>query len=451
MDSVTEALHAGATPEALAALELPDHYTAAHLRAEDVGMFARAEDKDVRRSLRVGEVPMPEIAPDEVLVAVMASSINYNTVWSAMFEPVPTFGFLQRFARTGGYAARHDLPYQVVGSDAAGVVVRTGSNVRRWRTGDHVVVSPAYVDDQEPATYSDGMLGDEQRAWGFETNFGGLAEYAVVRANQLLPKPGHLTWEEAASVPLCAGTAYRMLVSDRGARIKQGDIVLIWGASGGLGAYAVQLVKNGGGIPVGVVSSPAKAKLVRDLGCDVVLDRTELGMGGDSAPSPEEAIALGKRLGRAIRAEVGADPHVVFDYIGRATFGTSVFVVRRGGVVVTCGSSTGYAHQYDNRYLWMNIKRVIGSHIANLHEAWECNRLAELGMVLPALSTVYPLTEVGEAARLVQRNQHVGKVGVLCMAAEPGLGVTDPGRRAKIGEDRITPLLDRATAGLVAR
>jgi crotonyl-CoA reductase len=451
MDSMSDALHTGVTAEALAALEVPDNYVAAHIRAADAEMFDGVEDKDVRLSLHVGEVPMPELAPDEVLVAVMASSINYNTVWSAMFEPVPTFRFLRRFARTGGFAARHDLPYQVVGSDGAGVIVRVGAGVRRWRVGDHVVVSPAYVDDQEPATYSDGMLGDEQRAWGFETNFGGLAEYAVVRANQLLPKPRHLTWEEAATVTLCAGTAYRMLVSDRGARIKQGDIVLIWGATGGLGAYAVQLVKNGGGIPVGVVSSPHKADLLRRLGCDVVIDRVELGMDSDSPPTPEEAVELGKRLGRAIRAEVGADPHVVFDYVGRATFGTSVFVVRRGGVVVTCGSSTGYAHQYDNRYLWMNLKRVIGSHIANLHEAWECNRLVELGMVTPALSTVYELAAVGEAARLVQTNQHIGKVGVLCMAKEPGLGVTDPALRARIGVEALNPLLGKGSPELLAR
>jgi crotonyl-CoA reductase len=156
-------------------------------------------------------------------------------------------------------------------------------------------------------------------------------------------------------------------------------------------------------------------------------------------------------LGRTIRAEVGADPHVVFDYVGRATFGTSVFVVRRGGVVVTCGSSTGYAHQYDNRYLWMNIKRVIGSHIANLHEAWECNRLVELGMLMPALSTMYQLADVGEAARLVQSNQHIGKVGVLCMAKEPGLGVTDPALRARIGVETINPLLGKGSVELLTR
>lgn len=442
MDSLSEAVICGAGPEQLAAAAVPRTYQAAHLRAADTKMFGDSEDKDVRRSLQVGSVPMPVLAPDEVLIAVMASSINYNTVWSAMFEPVPTFGFLRRFGRQGGFATRHDVDYHVVGSDAAGVIVRAGSAVRRWRIGDRVVVSPAHVDDQEPATHADGMLGYEQRAWGFETNFGGLGHYAVVRASQLLPKPAHLTWEEAASTTLCAGTAYRMLISDRGARIKVGDIVLIWGATGGLGSFAVQLVLASGGIPVGVVSSESKTRLLRGLGCDVIIDRSQLGLDLGADPSPDQVIELGKRVGRVIREEVGEDPHVAFDYVGRATFGISVFCVRRGGTVVTCGSSTGYQHQFDNRYLWMSLKRVIGSHIANLHEQWECNRLVERGRLVPTLSTVFPLDEVGDAARLVQSNGHVGKVGVLCLAPSPGLGVTAPRVRARIGEDRLRLFCD---------
>jgi crotonyl-CoA reductase len=448
MDSLTEALLSGAGPDEIGRHELPSEYEAAHLLAADVGMFGGAADKDVRKALRVGRVPMPELAPDEVVVAVMASSINYNTVWSATFEPVPTFEFLKRQARQGGYAARHDLPHQVVGSDAAGIVVRTGAGVRHWRTGDHVVVSCVQVDDQEPATHADAMLGAGQKIWGYETNFGGLAHYAVVRASQLLPKPAHLTWEEAAGVLLTAATSYRMLVGDNGARIKQGDIVLVWGATGGLGAFAVQMVKNAGGIAVGVVSSARKAEALGRLGCDVVIDRNEIGMGGDAAPDPQRTIELGKRLGREIRRQVGEDPHVVFDYVGRATFGISVFVVRKGGTVVTCGSSTGYDHHFDNRYLWMNLKRVIGSHAANLHEQAECNRLFRLGHLSPVLSEVYPLADVGEAARLVQLNRHTGKVGVLCMAPEEGLGVTDPALRAKIGTARLNPLREAGAPAL---
>ncbi|WP_433517957.1 crotonyl-CoA carboxylase/reductase [Nonomuraea sp. CA-143628] len=450
MDPMAEALLGGAAPGDLAKIALPKEYPASYLRVEDTEMFAGMEDKDVRKSLRVGLVPMPELAPDEVVVAVMASSINYNTVWSATFEPLPTFGFLKRFGRAGGFAARHDQPYHVLGSDGAGVIVAVGAGVRRWRVGDHVVISPIQADDQEAATHDDGMLGAEQRVWGFETNFGGLAHYTLARASQLAPKPAHLTWEEAACVTLCAGTVYRMLVSARGARMKQGDIVLIWGAAGGLGAYAVQMVKNGGGIPVGVVGSDSKARILRSLGCDVIINRNDIGMTDDIDSTPEQAIALGKRLGAAIRAAVGEDPHIVMDYVGRATFATSVFVTRRGGSVVTCGSSTGFQHHYDNRYLWMHLKRIIGSHAANLQEVRECVRLFDLGMVAPTLSTVYPLDEVAEATRLVQTNAHIGKVGVLCMAPEPGLGVTDPARRAEIGEQRINPLRDLADAAPAA-
>ncbi|CAM5644262.1 crotonyl-CoA carboxylase/reductase [Streptomyces avidinii] len=442
MPTLSEALLAGAPPEELERAALPEEYTAAYIRAEDAGMFEGVGDKDVRKSLHVGQVPMPELAPDEVLVAVMASAVNYNTVWSAMFEPIPTFRFLKQFAAQGGWAERHDLPYHVLGSDGAGVIVRKGSGVRRWQVGDHVVTSCVQVDDQEPATHGDGMMGAEQRIWGFETNFGGLAHYAVVRASQLIPKAAHLSWEEAACNPLCASTAYRMLVGDRGARIKQGDVVLIWGAAGGLGAYATQFVRNGGGIPVGVVSSPEKAEAARRLGCELVVDRSEIGLDDSIADDPAKVIEVGKRLGRIIRKGVGEDPHVVFEHVGRATFGVSMFVVRRGGTVVTCGSSSGYQHTYDNRYLWMKLKRVIGSHAANLQEQWEANRLFATGRIVPTLSTVHPLAEIGEAARSVQTNRHIGKVGVLCQATAPGQGVTDPVLRASIGEDRLNPLRD---------
>jgi crotonyl-CoA reductase len=441
MNHILEAILESRPPEEFDRLEIPDSYVGAHVRAEDTDMFRGVEHKDVRKSLRVGPVPTPELAPDEVLVAVMASSINYNTVWSAMFEPIPTFDFLRRYGRHGGWAARHDRPFQVVGSDAAGVVVRAGSNVRRWRPGDHVVVHPVHVDEQEPVTHEDAMLGAEMRAWGYETNYGGMGQFAVARASMLVPKPTHLTWEEAAVSPMCGSTAYRMLVSANGARMKQGDVVLIWGATGGLGAYAIQLVNNGGGTSVGVVGSARKAEAARRLGCHAVIDRTEVGLPGPDA-SPEETIAAGKRLGKIIRDETGTDPHIVFEHVGRATFGISMFVAGRGGAIVTCGSSTGHRHEFDNRYLWMRLKRLIGSHGANLQEQTEMTRLVDSGAISPTLSALYPLSEAAEATRLVQVNEHVGKVGLLCLAPEPGLGVTDPKRRAAIGEGRINPLRD---------
>ncbi|GAA0939149.1 crotonyl-CoA carboxylase/reductase [Actinocorallia libanotica] len=434
MSELLQAVINGASPEELLATELPASFRAAYTLRDEVGMFEGETDKDVRRSMHVGEVAMPEIAPDECIVAVMSAAINFNTVWSAIFEPVPTFAFLQKFGRQGWYGARHDLPYHILGSDASGVIVRTGVGVKNWKVGDKVVVSPAYVDEEDHASYDDGMMTETQLAWGFETNFGALGEFCVVKANQLIKKPAHLTWEESASNTLCAATAYRMLVGRHGARMKQGDVVLVWGGTGGLGSYATQLVRNGGGIPVAVVSSEAKAELVRRQGVEHVINRSELGLG----PEGFRDRKAGRVLGEAIRAQVGEDPQIVFEYLGAETFGTSVYVAKRGGKIVTCGSSTGYQHQYDNRFLWMRLKSIIGSHGFNYHEAVETNRLFSLGMIHPTLSKVFSLDEAGEATRAVQTNQHVGKVGVLCAAPEEGLGVDDRALREKIGEDRLS-------------
>jgi len=428
---VIETIRGGETGEELAERALPEEHLAAHLRVEDVEAVRAATDKDVRRSIHVGPVPVPEPAPDEVLIAVMASAINYNTVWSALFEPVPTFRFLERLAEQGGWAARHNQPFHAIGSDAAGVVVRTGAAVRRWKAGDRVVAAPLWIETEDPASQADGMLAADQRAWGFETNFGGLAQFAILKASQLLPKPRHLSWEEAACNGLCAATAYRMLVSPNGAGMKQGDVVLVWGATGGLGAFAVQLVRNGGGIPVGVVGSAAKEDVLRELGCDVAIRRDELELDG------LEQLDVGRRVGSAVRDRLGEDPHIVFDFVGRKTFGASVFLARRGGVIVTCGSSTGHRHEFDNRYLWMRLKRIIGSHGANWQEAWEVNRLIAMGAIVPPLSRVFPLHETAAAAHLVQRNAHTGKVGVLCLAEQEGLGVEDYELREQIGESRL--------------
>src|SRR4249920_3495008 len=275
MQPILDAILAGAPADELAALPLPESHRAVIVRKEEVGMFEGMESaaKDPRKSLHLEEVPLPELAPDEAYVAVMASSINFNTVWTSIFEPLPTFLFLDRLGQESTWGARHDQPYHVIGSDASGVVLRTGSAVRNWKPGDAVTVHCNYVDDQDPSSHDDAMLAANQRIWGFESNFGGLADISVVRANQLMPKPAHLTWEEAAVNALTNSTSYRMLVSPNGAQMTQGQTVLIWGASGGIGAYACQYVLNGGGTPVAVVSSPERAGLLHELGVEHVIDR----------------------------------------------------------------------------------------------------------------------------------------------------------------------------------
>ena len=435
MEHFVEAIENEATGDELANIAIPNEYRAAHVLKAEETMWAgvASADKDPRKSLHVGSVPTPELAPDEAYVAVMASSINFNTVWTTIFEPVSTFGPLARLGRESEWARRHDQPYQVVGSDAAGVVLRVGAAVRNWKPGDRVTVHCNYVDDQDQTSHDDSMMASNQRIWGYETNFGGLADLAVVKINQLLPKPAHLTWEEAAVNALCNSTSYRMLVSRNGAAMKQGDVVLIWGATGGIGAYAAQYVLNGGGIPVCVVSSPDKAEILRSMGVEAVIDRraADYRFWKDEHTHDESEW---RRFGKDIRELVGEDPDIVFEHPGRSTFAASMYVAKRGGTVVSCAATSGFMMEFDNRHFWMRLKRLIGSHFANYKEAWEANRLISKGMIHPVLSQVFPLEQTGEAAYQVHHNMHEGKLGVLCLAPTEGLGVTDFELRDKLGD-----------------
>jgi crotonyl-CoA reductase len=426
IDDIRKAVLEGASGDDIAGLPLPETFQAALVRADEQEMFAGvpSDEKDPRKSTHVEPVPLPELAPDEAYVAVMASAINFNTVWTSIFEPLPTFGFLTRLGKESVWGARHDQPFHVMGSDASGVVLRVGSAVRNWKPGDRVTVHCNYVDDQDPSSHDDAMLATSQRIWGFESNYGGLAEIGLVRANQLMPKPAHLTWEEAACNALCNSTSYRMIVSPNGAQMTQGQTVLVWGATGGIGAYAVQYVLNGGGTPVGVVSSPERVALLREMGVEHVIDRSAEGYGfwkDEHTQDPAEW----RRLGKKIRELAGVDPDIVFEHPGRQTMGASVFVCKRGGMIITCAATSGYMIEYDNRYLWMMLKTIKASHFANYREAWDANRLIAEGRIHPTLSAVYPLAQTGEAAHQVQKNLVEGKVGVLCLAQEEGLGVTD--------------------------
>ncbi|MDZ4827421.1 MAG: crotonyl-CoA carboxylase/reductase, partial [Actinomycetota bacterium] len=354
MEAIRSAILAGVRGDDIGALAIPTHARGALVKADEQEMFAGipSEEKDPRKSTHVEDFPLPELAPDEAYVAVMASSINFNTVWTSIFEPVSTFGFLQRLGRESVWGKRHDQPYHVMGSDASGVVLRVGSAVRNWKPGDEVTAHCLHVDDQDPSAHDDSMMAANQRIWGYETNFGSLADIAVVKANQLMPKPKHLTWEEAAVNALCNSTSYRMIVSKNGSHMTQGQAVLIWGATGGIGAYAVQYVLNGGGIPVGVVSSEKRANLLRELGCEHVIDRRAENFQfwkDDGTQDPKEWL----RLGKTVRGLIGRDVDIVFEHPGRSTMGASVFVAKRGGMIITCAATSGFTIEYDNRYLWM--------------------------------------------------------------------------------------------------
>ena len=367
----------------------------------------------------------------------MASSINFNTVWTSIFEPLPTFGFLERLGRESYWGKRHDQDFHVVGSDASGVVLRVGSAVRNWKPGDRVVVHCNHVDDQDPTSHDDSMLADNQRIWGFETNYGGLADLSVVKANQLMPKPAHLTWEEAAVNALCNSTSYRMLVSQQRRRHEPGR-------------RRARVGRHRRPRRLRRAVRPQRRRHPRRRGVVARQGRPPPRSGRRARHRPQgsrlpvlvrratQDEKEWRRLGKDIRGSIGRDVDIVFEHPGRQTFGASVFVAARGGTIVTCAATSGYMIEYDNRHLWMKLKRIVSSHFANYAEAWAANQLICEGKIQPILSAVYPLDETGEAAFQVHKNLHEGKIGVLCLAPAEGLGIDDPEFREKVGEDRIT-------------
>jgi crotonyl-CoA carboxylase/reductase len=224
-------------------------------------------------------------------------------------------------------------------------------------------------------------------------------------------------------------TAYRMLITQ--CDLQAGHRVLVWGAAGGLGVFAVQLCAAAGAECVGVVSSPEKGELVKQLGAAGFIDRGDYsGMMRRGGETPEEEKARFKesrRFSKAVAEVLGDQPDIVFEHVGKATFPTSVLAVKPFGKVVICAGTTGYNLDFDVRYLWMRQKQIIGSHFANAYECMKANELIEQNKIRPVLWRTMGFEGVPEAHQLMKENQHLGKIAILVGATEEGQGKTAEG------------------------
>jgi crotonyl-CoA carboxylase/reductase len=339
------------------------------------------------KAMLLETVPVPEPRVGEVIVQVKAAGINYNHLWACRGKPVPIS------------ALHPDDPMHIGGSDAAGVVAAVGPGVKYWKVGDEVITHPNQSCGQCAACNGFEPLSClHQKAWGFETSWGSFGQYARVQAQQLLRKPPRLSWEAAACYGLKLFTAYRMLFVST--QIKPDDRVLIWGASGGLGSYAIQLCRAVNATPICVVSSAEKEAYCRSLGAELFLDRREFGYLADKNPSPVPNEGM-RNFRRKLRALTGGyDPDIVFEHVGAQTFPTSLFVARRLGKVVICGATSGFALTFDARYLWMYQKSIVGSHGCNQHDATRATHLVEKGVIEPTLTRTF---DFGDAAVAHQR------------------------------------------------
>ena len=350
-------------------------------------------------AMQIEEVPVPEVGANEVLVLTMAAGVNFNGVWAARGRPVSVFKM-------------HKEPYHIAGSDSSGIVWKVGSEVKRWKPGDHVVTHCNQSCGQCPECNGmDPLACEQQKIWGYETSHGSFAQFHKVQAQQLVSKPAHLSWEEAASYGLTYFTAYRMLV-DR-AQVKPGELVLVWGAAGGLGVFALQICRLMGAQSIAIVGSDEKAALVKEYGATHVINRKQY----DFTKGLEATKAFGQEIRRL---SGGRDPEVVFEHVGKETFPTSVLVAKRFGRIVICGATSGYDLNFDVRHLWMRQKSIIGSHFANAYEAERANRLVHEGKIKPVLDEVFPFEKIPEAHQQMADNKHKGKLGIRIQASAGG-------------------------------
>ena len=330
-----------------------------------------------------------QIDSHEVLVLVMAAGVNYNGVWAGLGQPISPFDV-------------HKQDYHIAGSDASGIVWAVGDKVKTWKVGDEVVIHCNQDDgDDEECNGGDPMFSPSQRIWGYETGDGSFAQFTRVQAQQLMPRPRHLTWEEAACYTLTLATAYRMLFGHHPHELKPGQNVLVWGASGGLGSYAIQLANTAGANAIGVISDESKRQFVLDQGAKGVINRKDFNCWGQlpTVNSPEYNAWLkeARKFGKAIWDITGKGVNVdmVFEHPGEATFPVSTLVVKKGGMVVIC---------------------------ANLKQAASANRLMCERRLDPCMSEVFAWDEIPAAHTKMLRNEHLpGNMAVLVQAPSSGL------------------------------
>ena len=376
------------------------------------------------QAFQIERVKVPEVGPGEVLVGVMAAGVNYNNVWASLGSPIDVIGVRQR----GG----DPNDFHIGGSDASGIVYAIGEGVSNVSVGDHVVLHNCLWDPEEPFVKAGGepTYARSFRIWGYETSFGSFAQFTKVRAHQCLPKPPDLTWEAAASYMLVAATAYRMLLGWPEHAVKEGDVVLVWGGSGGLGSLAIQIAREWGAVPVAVVSNDERGEYCIELGAKGYVNRGDFDHWG-MMPHWEDTKAYGawmrgaRAFGAAIWDALGErkSPRIVIEHPGEDTVPTSIFVCDTGGTVVICAGTTGYNAVVDLRYLWVRQKRFQGSHGFNNEEAIAANNLVAEGRIAPCLSKAFSFEEIPLAHQLMHENRHPSG-NMACLVGAPREGLT---------------------------
>ena len=315
----------------------------------------------------VSDHPVPAAVAGHVVIRVGASSFNYHDVFTVRGMP----------------GIKVPLPV-VIGLDMAGEITEVGVGVTGWAVGDRVLVNPL--------NKKKGLMG--------EMLDGGMAEYCLVAADQLVAMPAGVSFEEAAALPVAYGTAHRMLITHN--TVKKGDRVLILGASGGVGTGCVILARHLGAEVIACTSSQEKVQKLKELGADEVINIKDVDF------SKWAVEKYGKPQRRSY--EGGVD--VVVNFTGGDTWHPSLRCLKRGGKLLVCGATAGYDPKEDLRYVWSFELNIIGSNSFYDDDLQALMKLIAEGKMRPVIDKVLPLEEAREGLRLIQDREVIGKVVV---------------------------------------
>src|ERR1700688_344399 len=332
------------------------------MRALVLRKHGSLDDLDV-----VDDYPTPKAAEDQVVIRVRAASFNYHDVFTVAGMP----------------GIKVPLPV-IIGLDMAGEIVEVGADVSGWKAGDRVLVNPV--------NKKKGLMG--------EMLDGGMAEYCLVAADPLVAMPDGVTFEQAASLPVAYGTAHRMLITHD--TVKAGDRVLVLGASGGVGTGCVIRAKLLGAHVIACTSGAEKARALRELGADEVINYREVDFS-------KWAI---EKYGKPQRRTYEGGVDVVINFTGGDTWLPSLRCLKRGGKLLVCGATAGYDPKEDLRYVWSFELQIIGSNSFYDDDLAALMELIGAGKIKPVIDKVLPLEQAREGLRLIQDREVIGKVVV---------------------------------------
>jgi len=339
----------------------------------------REYDKDPTKVIKIEDIDMPKIKPNEVLIKVEASAYNYNDLWAIWGEPIKT-----------------PLPH-ISGSDVAGTVVEVGSDVRKLKVGDRVV-SHSNMSCRVCEACTSGREYDclERTIWGFQTGplWGGFSQYTHLPEVNVAKIADNVSFNDAAAVSMVGMTSWHMLVGR--AKIKPGQLVLIMGGGSGVGMVGIQIAKLYNCTVIATAGNKDKMDKCIELGADYAVNHRE-------ADWYKKVREINKKLGQS-----GVD--VVFEHIGKATFPQEVGLLKMGGTLVATGATTGYDSTLDLRFLFFKGTNLLGSTQGTKSELEDVIYWVSKGKIKPVIDTVLPFSDMVRGHVMMAEAQHFGKI-----------------------------------------